>query len=196
MAFIAHTYLHSELKMMTRFIVSSLFCAAALSSPVAFAEDGHNLSTIKGDLNINLMAYDHAMAGSIKDFVIWGSVNESEGKSELIMRRDGQDVKAIFKQVDKTFGGTVEHRTDYGPRSTSVQFAGLDRQKNEYSFQVNGEVIKARVVSEDFQNNHFIKPTYTIVNKDGSQTSFKFEGQACYKYSMHILTMMIAATTH
>jgi len=182
--------------MMTRLMVSALISVAAVSSPVAFAEDGHQLANIKGDLNIDLKAYDHAMAGSVKDFVIWGSVNEAKGMSELIMRRDGQDLKAIFKQVDKNFGGTVEHRTDYGPRSTSVQFAGLDRQKNEYSFLVNGDMIKARVTSEDFQNNHFIKPTYTIVNRDGSQTTFKFEGQACYKYSMHILTMMIAATTH
>jgi hypothetical protein len=182
--------------MMKRLVVSALFSVAALSSSLALAENGHELSTIKGDLNIDLKAYDHAMAGSVKDFVIWGSVNEAQGTSELIMRRDGQDVKALFKQVDKTFGGTVEHRTDYGPRSTTVQFAGLDRQKNEYSFLVNGEIIKARIAAEDFQNKHFIKPTYTIVNKDGSQTTFKFEGQACYKYSLHILTMMIAATTH
>ena len=182
--------------MMKRLVVSALFLIAAFTIPMARAEDGHQLSSIKGNLNIDLKVYDHAMAGSVKDFVIWGSVNEAQGTSELIMRRDGQDVKALFKQVDKTFGGTVEHRTDYGPRSTTVQFAGLDRQKNEYSFLVNGEIIKARVASEDFQNNHFIKPTYTIVNKDGSHTAFKFEGQACYKYSMHILTMMIAATTH
>lgn len=181
---------------MKRFLIAALLSLTTISSTAAFAEDGHELATIKGDLNIDLKAYDHAMAGSVKDFVIWGSVNEGKGMSELIMRRDGQDVKAVFKQVDKTFGGTVEHRTDYGPRSTTVQFAGLDRQKNEYSFLVNRELIKARVASEDFQNNHFIKPTYTITNKDGSQISFKFDGQACYKYSLHILTMMIAATTH
>jgi hypothetical protein len=181
---------------LTRIAFAALLSISTLTSPLARAEDGHDLSSIKGDLNIDLKTYDHAMAGSVKGFVMWGGVNEAEGKSELIMRRDGQDVKAVFAQVDKTFGGTVVHTTDYGVRSTTVQFAGLDRDKNEYSFLVNGGMVKAQVRGEDFKNNHFIKPTYTINNTDGSQTSFKFEGEACYKYSLHILTLMIAATTH
>lgn len=182
--------------MLTRFFVSLVLTTLTLTWTPAYAEDGHEISSIKGDLNIDLKTYDHAMGGSVKDFVIWGSVDEAKGASELIMRRDGQDVKTIFKSNDKTFGGTVEHRTNYGLKSTNIQFAGLDRNKNEYTFTVNGETIKASVVSEDFQNNHFIKPTYSVVNNDGSRISFKFEGRACYKYSLHILTMMIAALKH
>lgn len=182
--------------MLARIFVSALISVAALSSSLARAEDGHGLSSIKGDLNIDLKTFDHALAGSVKGFVMWGGVNEAEGKSELIMRRDGQDVRAMFQQTDKSFGGTIQHQTSTGFRSTQIQFAGLDRDKNEYSFLVNGESVKAQVQGEDFRNNHFIKPTYTILNRDGSQTKFKFEGEACYKYSLHILTLMIAATTH
>ena len=98
---------------LSRLAFAALLSVSTLTSPLARAEDGHELSSIKGDMNIDLKTYDHAMAGSVKGFVMWGGVNEAEGKSELIMRRDGQDVKAVFAQVDKTFGGTVVHTTDY-----------------------------------------------------------------------------------
>jgi len=182
--------------MFRRLMTVALVLSASFSGISAHAEDGHQLSSMKGDLGIDLRVYDHAMGGAIRDFVIWGSVNEKEGTSELIMRRDGQDVKTIFRQIEKSFGGTVEHRSQFGQRTTSVQFASLDKQKNEYTFMVNGEPVKAIVTSEDFKNNHFIKPTYSVVSKNGQTFSFKFDGEACYKYSLHILTMMIAATTH
>lgn len=182
--------------MLKTLLVSGMMVLAALNSGKALAEDGHELSSIKGDLAIDLKVYDHAMAGSVKNFVIWGSVNEAQGTSELIMRRDGQDVKTLFRQTEKQFGGTVEHRGLNGTRTTNIQFAGLDRQKNEYTFLVNGENVKAVVTSEDFRNNHFIKPTYTISGRGIEGFSFKFEGQACYKYSLHMITMMIAAATH
>jgi hypothetical protein len=181
---------------MLKFSKVCFFAAAVFSSTLAKAEDGHHLADLKGDLGIELKVYDHAMAGAVRDFVIWGSVNESAGTSELIMRRDGQDVRTVFRLNEKSFGGSVSHQTSSGLRTTSIEFSGLDRQKNEYSFLVNGEPTKALVVSEDFKNNHFIKPTYTIKGKTGKDVSFKFDGEACYKYSLHILTMMIAATQH
>lgn len=182
--------------MFKKFLNLALMTAACFLSGSALAEDGHGLSSMKGDLGIELKVYDHAMAGAIKDFVIWGSVNEKEGTSELIMRRFGQDIKTIFKKGEKSFGGVVSSQSERGLRTTSIQFAGLDRQKNEYQFILNNSPVTAIVTSEDFQNNHFIKPTYTINTGNGQSFSFKFEGQACYKYSLHILTMMIAAVTH
>lgn len=181
---------------MNQWIKSFVLSAVLFSSPLAHAEDDHRLAEIKGDLGIELKAFDHAMAGSVRDFVIWGSVNESAGTSELIMRRDGQDVRSIFASSDKSFGGTVSHQTSFGQKTTTIKFSSLDKQKNEYSFLVNGDTVLASVVAEDFRNNHFIKPTYTIKFKSNKDVSFKFEGEACYKYSLHILTMMIAAVTH
>lgn len=182
--------------MMKKLLISAALLVASLSQGLARAEDGHSLTTLKGDYGIDLKVYDHAMAGAIKDFVIWGSVNEAAGTSELIMRRDDQDVKALFAKTDTSFGGTVAHQNDKGLRSTTVRFAGLDRNKNEYTFTVNGNEIKASVVAEDFRNNHFIKPTYTVRSANGESFSFKFEGEACYKYSLHLLTLMIAAVNH
>jgi hypothetical protein len=175
---------------------AAIAAVMSFNSVAAFSEEGHDLATMKGDHGIDLKAYDHAMAGSIKNFVVWGSVNEATGTSELIMRRDGQDVKSIFKKTDNVFGGTVEHQTEDGKKTTTVRFVGLDRQRNEYSFSVNGQSVKAGVVAEEFRDNHFIKPTYTITTSDGNKVSFKFDGQACYNYSLHILTMMIAAVSH
>lgn len=176
----------------------NLFMVVALNliSNFALGEDGHDLSTIKGTHEIDLKAYDHAMAGSIKSFVLWGSVNESSGTSELIMRRDGQDVKASFKRDGNSFGGIVQHEIDGALKKTSIQFSSLDRQNNEFRFSVNGSPVLAKVSAEAFRNNHFIKPTYTIVLPSGDTASFKFEGQACFNYSLHLLTMMIAALSH
>ena len=183
--------------MLSRIFSATIIVATFyLGAQLGFAEEGHDLSTIRGDQGIDLKAYDHAMAGAIKDFVVWGSVDESRSRSELIMRRDGQDVKATFKRDGNTFGGVVQHKTDSGVKITSVKFSGLDRQRNEYSFLVNGESVKVSVDAEDFRNNHFIKPTYKITTGDGVTTSFKFEGQACYNYSLHLITMMIAAVAH
>ena len=173
-------------------LVSSLLFSPAM----ALAEDVHKLASIKGDLGIDLKAFDHAMAGAVRDFVIWGSVNETTNTSELIMRRDGQDVRSIFAPAEKSFGGVIMHQTSKGVKATSIRFLGLDRQKNEYSFLVNGQKIITSVVGEEFKNNHFIKPTFTISGKDLGDISFKFDGEACYKYSLHIITMMIAATMH
>ena len=168
----------------------------SLSSTNILAEEGHGLGSIRGEQGIELKAFDHAMAGSIRDFVIWGSLNEETGTSELIMRRDGQDVKATFKKTNNVFGGIVEHLSPEGKRQTKIAFTKLDRQKNEYSFEVNGTVVKGLVTSEDFANNHFIKPTYVLQLADGKSVTFKFDGQACYNYSLHILTMMIASIVH
>lgn len=176
-----------------------LFVLAAflsLSSHSGFSEEGHDLTIIKGDQGIDLKAYDHAMAGSIKDFVVWGSVNESRATSELIMRRDGQDVKATFKRDGNKFGGTVQHKTSAGSKTTKIEFSALDRQRSEYTFLVNGETVKAVIEAEDFRNNHFIKPTYKITTPNGVTTSFKFEGQACYNYSLHLITLMLGALIH
>ncbi|MEN9826590.1 MAG: hypothetical protein RI953_2335 [Pseudomonadota bacterium] len=181
---------------MFKFAKIALVASLLVSPALALAEDGHTLASIKGDLGIELKAFDHAMAGAVRDFVIWGSVNESTNTSELIMRRDGQDVRSIFAPGEKSFGGVIMHQTSKGMKATSIKFMGLDRQKNEYSFSVNGQKITASVVGEDFKNNHFIKPTYTISGKEMNDISFKFDGQACYKYSLHIITMMIAATMH
>ena len=178
---------------------TKLFILAAvlfLAPNSAFSEEGHDLTTIKGDQGIDLKAYDHAMAGSIKDFVVWGSVSEARATSELIMRRDGQDVKATFRRDGNKFGGIVQHKTSAGTKTTTIEFSGLDRQRNEYSFLVNGETVKAAIDAEDFRNNHFIKPTYKITTPNGVTTSFKFEGQACYNYSLHLLTLMLGALIH
>lgn len=182
--------------MLNRILSLAFAASLSCSSGLALAEDGHGLSSMKGDLGIELKVSDHAMAGAVKDFVIWGSVNEKEGSSELIMRRFGQDIKSVFKKGEKSFGGVVSSSSGQGLRTTSIQFESLDRQKNEYRFSVNNSPVTAIVTSEDFQNNHFIKPTYTVNSGHGQIYSFKFEGQACYKYSLHILTMMIAALSH
>lgn len=175
---------------------AALVAVMGFGAGVGYAEADHDLATMKGDLGIDLHVFDHAMAGSLRGFVIWGSVNEQTGASELIMRRDGQDVKSIFKKTGNVFGGVVQHDAETGTISTDIAFVGLNRETNVYSFTVNGKSVTAEVMAEDFVSNHFIKPTYKLTMPDGKSVSFKFDGKACYNYSLHIITMMIAAVTH
>lgn len=172
-----------------------LVAAVGLFGQSAFSEESPVVSTIKGT-EIDLKAYDHAFAGVIKDFVAWGVLDEATGTSELRMRRDGQTVVAQFGKVASGFGGTVSHeQADGTSKTTKIEFVSLDMDAATYTFKVNGAEMLVKVTSDDFQNSHFINPTYNVV-LDGKTIEFKFEGSACYNYSMHLIFMIAGAYFH
>lgn len=175
----------------------SAIAALVLAATTAFADD-HSLSTITGT-NTDLKVYDHTMAGSVRDFVVWGSVDEASGRSELIMRRDGQNVTTTFSKPrrNRAFGGTVSHVNAEGRAvNTNIQFVSYKPETHDFSFSVNGDTLTAKVTFDEFQNNHFKNPNYTVSNSTGELFSFKLTGEACPNYSLHLLSMMIAAQLH
>lgn len=174
------------------FVLSSvMFSAAGVR-----AED-HSISTIQGT-QVDLKVYDHAIAGQIRDFVVFGALDESTGMSELTMKRDGQLVRAAFGRDPSTgkFGGLIRHEDQRKQtHETKLQFVRLDKAKNVFTFLVNDQEIEVRVTFDAFANNHYLNPTYrTEVN--GKPLEFTLKGSACYNFSAHLNFMILGALLH
>ncbi len=79
--------------------MKNLFAMVALAffsvSGLVQAEEDHFLGTITGS-NIDLKIYQHAIAGSIKGFVVFGNVDEETGAVDLSIKKDNQLIKASF----------------------------------------------------------------------------------------------------
>ena len=167
-----------------------------LTIPGVYAEEDHSLSNIRGT-NIELKTYDHAIAGAIRDFVVWGYVDEASFTSDLIMRRDGQIVKATFKrQEDGRIGGQIIHTVGEAERTTEIYLGGVDPEAGQIKLLVNGQETVVSITSEGFEGSHFINPTYTTVI-DGEEVSFTMEnGEACFGLSMHLSMVIFGAYLH
>lgn len=156
---------------------------------------GHTLGSLTGT-HIELKSYDHAIAGSVRDFVIWGYLDESTFSSDLVMRRDGQLVKATFKRDGEKIGGVIEHMKDAKRISTEIFLQNFDKDKNTFHLTINNKPLIVKVEADDFSEGHFINPTYNATFADGTELSFRLEGEACYGYSMHLIFQVIGAYSH
>jgi hypothetical protein len=178
-----------------------------LLSSFVFADD-HHLTTLTGT-QINLQAYDHAIAGSIKDYLIFGNKDESTGKSELIIKKNGMVTRANFGMNEGQFGGHVLYsKLEQDAEGNTVlltetfHFYLSEINKNEQTITLNlhkqngTEKIVVKISADDFRNNHFINPEYsTVIN--GEEIKFKLnDGQACYNFSTHLITMILASHLH
>lgn len=175
--------------------MKSLVLILALFCQIAFAGD-HSLTDIEGK-DIKLKMYDHAIAGSIKDFVIFGNNDEAANLSELTIKKHGQLIKSTMSKTNSGIGGTIAHNNDGISYVTTIKFIGLDAQEQKFFFEINEEKIEVLVKAEDFQNNHFINPHYFVTFANGEKLDFKImSGQACYKASLHLLMMIVGAYVH
>lgn len=175
--------------------MKSFLLILALFSQMAFAGD-HSLTDVEGK-NIKLKMYDHAIAGSIKDFVIFGNNDEEANLSELTIKKHGQLIKTTLSKTNSGLGGTIAHDYDGISYVTTIKFIGLDSQEQKFFFELNGEKIEVLIKAEDFQNNHFINPHYFVTFANGEKLDFKImSGQACYRASLHLLMMIVGAYVH
>lgn len=161
----------------------------------AISEENHPLGKISGKA-IDLKTHDHAIAGAIKNFVVWGFVNEETFSSELIMRKDAQIIEAVFKKSDEgKLGGVIRHTVGETEKTTEIIFAGIDKEKNLLLLKVNGKDTVVEIKAEKFDSGHFINPTYSTVYNN-EPISFKMEGDACYGFSIHLVFLIIGAYIH
>lgn len=157
--------------------------------------DDHSLTRITGT-QIDLKAYDHAIAGSVRDFVIFGNKDEGTFSSELTMKRDGELVRATFSKKEGYIGGVIEHGKDHAQRVTRVELVKVNTQQQTITVRVNGKDIVVQITADGFQNDHFINPKYRAVI-DGEVVEFQMErGQACYGFSTHLIFMILGAYLH
>ncbi|MEK6704234.1 MAG: hypothetical protein AAB116_11455 [Candidatus Poribacteria bacterium] len=173
-------------------LVLGLFCFNA--SPISSLAEDHPLSTIKGTY-IDLKTYDHAIAGSLKDFVIWGHVDEATFSSELIMKKDGQIIKAFFKKENGQIGGVIKHTVESKDHLTSIYFKRLEKAENKLLFDINGQEVAVAITSEGFSEGHFLNPTYKAI-LNGTEVNYTLQGSACYGYSLHLAFLILGAYTH
>jgi hypothetical protein len=176
-------------------IIFAITTVLALSFS-ALAEEGHTVTTVTGSHSIDLKEYDHSVAGSVKDFVIFGNVFESENKSELLIKKDGQLIKSVFEQKDKTIKGQIEHTVGAQTFKTEIEFKGLKKDTNEFFYDVNGQSVVVRVKFDRFENNHYFNPEYTFTFKNETYTYKINDGQACYRYTALLSFIMIGALVH
>ncbi|MBI2522356.1 MAG: hypothetical protein HYV97_18190 [Bdellovibrio sp.] len=169
-----------------------LLCLFLVFSALA---DDHSLSTIKGTA-IDLKVYDHAIAGSVKDFVIFGNKDEETFSSELIMKKHGQVIRATFGKLANGIGGTISHLDNGVLVSTEVRVEKIDTDLQQITMTADGKNYVVQIEGEDFQNGHFMNPSYRTV-VDGKTVEFKVEaGEACYGFSVHLIMMILGAYLH
>ena len=167
----------------------------ALFSFAAFAEDGQELTTIIGT-NIDMKLYDHAMAGSIKDFVAWGFFDEANGNAEMIMRKYEQTIKTVFKkQENGKFGGTVSHTKDNVRYDTVVEFVKVDAAKKEIHLKIDNEDVVITTEPESVNAGHMVNPKFTTTLK-GETVSYVLGGESCFGKSTFFAMMILGAYSH
>lgn len=169
------------------------FLALFLVSSLALAGE-HTLTNFRGG-DVELKAYDHAVAGSVKDFLVFANKDEETGVSTFTAKKDGKIITTeIKRQENGTFGTSFAHVTKEGEeRNVTVAFKTLTREENKYVFTVNGQDVSIYVQADDFRNNHFINPQYNFEFSD-KKLSVKLEnGQACYNFSAHLIAILLTA---
>ncbi len=172
-----------------------LAISLALFSFAAFAgEPGQELTTIVGT-NIDMKIYDHAMAGAMKDFVVWGFFDESTGSAELIMRKYDQTIKTVFKKENDKLGGMITHTQDGVRYDTAVEFVKVDPAKKEIHLKINEEAIVVAVEPESVNGGHMVNIKFTTVLK-GETVSYVLGGESCFGKSAFFAMMILGAYSH
>lgn len=173
----------------TTFVIFSLFSISAFAQQT---EDGQELTTILGT-NIDMKIFDHAMAGSMKDFVVWGFFDESTGTAELVARKYGQIIKTVFKkQENGKFGGTITYNRDNVAQNIVVEFIKVDPAKKEIHLKINNEDIVVTAEPESVNGGHMLNPKFTTTLK-GETVSYVLGGESCFGKSTFFAMMILGA---
>jgi hypothetical protein len=171
------------------------FFTLLLLIPVAVSGGGkHDLSSITGT-GIDLKTYDHAFAGSIKDFVVWAAFDESTFSSYLIARKYGQLIRVDFKKDGKKFGGSAEYKVKGKKVKHTVLFKGIDPKKREIRFLLDEKPVTVKITSGnlDKKTRHLRNPSYSFP-LGGKKIVFKINsGDACFGLSAHYSMLILMA---
>ena len=109
-----------------------LFLSLFSLSFSGYAED-HSLGTLRGTTQqtpVDLKVYDHSFAGSIRDFTVFGWLDESTFTSYLTVRKYAHTFQVTFKKEEGKIGGVLA----YDDKEVKVEFKGYDKQKQTLFF--------------------------------------------------------------
>jgi hypothetical protein len=165
--------------------MKQLFMSLAILGLAAHAlAEEHPLSTITGT-QIELKSYDHAIAGSVRDFIIWGEVDEENFVSQLFIRKDGKTLRSSFGKLnDGRIGGTINQ--------ASLIFVGIDKANSKIQLLLDDHPLEVSISADSFENGHFENPTYRAKVR-GRDISYTLKGHACYGYSLHLAFLILGA---
>ena len=176
--------------------ISSICCALlAMSLNVFAAEAPHpiQLGSVVGT-GIDLKMHDHAVAGAIRDFVVFGYVDEESFSAELTLRKEGQLIRTVFKKDEAgKIGGTISIKRGETSVSQTFVFEKTDPKNMQIFFDLNGIKAVATFTPESIANNHLINPAVEVQFSNGEKLNYKMQGEGCYGYLM-FNTMMIAGS--
>jgi hypothetical protein len=184
-------------------LFASVLAGLSLCVSLIGNAEEHPMTTLQGN-QIDLKLYDHAFAGSIKDFLVFGYLDEENGISELSMKKDGQVIRATFKQQTQDwFGGVIESKNPAGELvTTKLELIKIDPKTKTITISINGIQVPVAITADAFASGHFQNPTYSAQYPGApgalAQTvEFKIEkGQACYGFSVNLLVMILGAYFH
>lgn len=167
------------------FTISWMFSFISFSHPT-------QMGNIVGQ-DIQLQTIEHGFSGSIKNRLVMGYKKSGEFTSILKILEDDVETTSIFTRTEgENFGGNLVLRSGDKTVEYAIKFIKLFRDENKYRISFNGEVIDVYVSAESFANGHFINPKFSATYL-GEQLAFKMQGQACYGYSLHLITMIMSA---
>ncbi len=171
------------------------FAAAATFVTLLFtsvANADHDLTNIYGP-GIELKSFDHGFAGSIRDYIAYGQMDESTFTSRIVVRKDNQTIEAEFAKTGEFIGGSISRMIGDTLTTTKIEFVRIDKENSIFVFKINEKEISVTVTADRFENNHFVNPTYsTVVNDEVVEFTIE-DGKACYGYSLHLIMMVVGA---
>ena len=155
----------------------------------------HKITDLKGT-NIDLKLYDHALAGSIKDFVVFGNKKEGQFESKLQIKKDGKLIEATFSKNRNGIGGVIRHETEGRSIVSNIKLIKVNQTEQSITISHNEKLIRVDIEGDDYRNNHFVNPRYEA-NIDGELVKFSIkDGEACYGFSTHLIFMILGAYLH
>lgn len=151
------------------------------------------LTRITGE-HVQLQSINHGFAGSIKKRLISGFKQKGSFIGQLAVIENDLETKSVFKfdDVSKKFGGELVLQGEQGLQKKSIYFEKVLREENKFVFYFDQELTEVSVNFDEFTRGHFVNPEYSMSFR-GEEYSFKLEGEACYGYSVHLITMIMGA---
>ena len=160
---------------------------------------GNSLTTIQGE-NLHFHSVDHGFSGHIGNALVFGAFDHDSFSSKLtVYQNDTLSVGSFKKFEDRLKGGILPHSLDDWSSEmplVSVEVLELDKETNEFVIKINDHIQTVKIRAEDYKNRHFINPVYSTTMESGEEFSFRLNGQACYGYSAHLITMIVGASAY
>ena len=174
-------------------MIRLLFLISMFSSFHHLKAHPTSMGTITGE-HIALQTINHSFAGSIKNRIVMGRKLPGQFVSELkVLDHDHESITLFKSNESNTFEGILSVQSPHSSSSIHIEFVKLVKEESKYILRIDDNLVEVHVTADDFTDGHFINPEYKM-EYEGEIYRFKLDGQACYGYSLHLITMIMGAS--